>query len=91
MENRMVRELCEVLRDELVMRPRIAALLREGPKTIPEIAEALSCPGHEAALWVMAMRRYGSVEELPKAKADDYFRYRLADSCRPGLPGGRRA
>jgi hypothetical protein len=27
---------------------------------------------------VMAMRRYGSLEELPKPKADDYFRYRPA-------------
>jgi hypothetical protein len=79
MENRKVRDLCEVLRDEMVMRPKIAVLLREGPKTIPEIAEALDCPGHEVALWVMAMRRYGSVGELPKAKADDYFRYRLAE------------
>lgn len=73
------RDLGEVLRDEMVMRPRIAAVLREGPKTIPEIAGALQRPGHEVTLWLMAMRRYGSVEELPKAKADDYFRYRLAE------------
>ena len=79
MENRTVRDLCEVLRDEMVMRPRIAALLREGPKTIPEIAVALDCPGYEVALWVMSMRRYGSLEELPKAKADDYFRYGLVE------------
>jgi predicted transcriptional regulator len=72
------RDLCEVLRDEMIMRPRIAAVLREGPKTIHEIAQALDRPGHEVVFWVMAMRRYGSVEELPKAKADDYYRYKLA-------------
>ncbi len=72
------RDLGEVLRDEMVMKDRIASLLREEPKTIPEIAEALSCPVREATLWVMAMRRYGSLEEVPKPKAEDYFRYRLA-------------
>jgi hypothetical protein len=29
-------------------------------------------------LWVMALRRYGALEEIPKPKADDYYRYRLA-------------
>ena len=72
------RDLGEVLRDEMVMKDRIASLLREEPKTIPEIAEALSCPVREVTLWVMAMRRYGSLEELPKPKVEDYFRYRLA-------------
>lgn len=78
MEGEKRRDLGEVLRDEMVMKDRIASLLREEPKTIPEIAEALSCPVREVTLWVMAMRRYGSLEELPKPKADDYFRYRLA-------------
>ena len=78
MGERARRDLGEVLRDEMVMKDRIASLLREGPKTIPEIAEALACPVREVTLWVMAMRRYGSLEELPKPKADDYFRYKLA-------------
>jgi hypothetical protein len=72
------RDLAEVIRDEMVMKDRIVFLLREEPRTIPEIAEALSCPVREVVFWVMAMRRYGSLEELPKPKADDYFRYRLA-------------
>jgi len=72
------RDLGEVIRDEMVMKDRIVSLLREEPRTIPEIADALACPVREVALWVMAMRRYGSLEELPKPKADDYFRYRLA-------------
>ena len=72
------RDLGEVIRDEMVMKDRILFLLREEPRTIPEIADALACPVREVALWVMAMRRYGSLEELPKSKADDYFRYRPA-------------
>jgi hypothetical protein len=72
------RDLGEVIRDEMVMKDRIVSLLREEPRTIPEIADALACPVREVTFWVMAMRRYGSLEELPKPKADDYFRYRLA-------------
>jgi hypothetical protein len=72
------RGLDEVMRDEMVMRPRIAAVLREGPKTIPEIAEALESPAPEVTLWVMALRRYGALEELPKPKSEDYYQYRLA-------------
>ena len=71
------RPLAEVMRDEMVMRDRILAQLREGPKTIPELAEALGFPPREVTLWVMGMRRYGAIEELPKPKADDYFRYGL--------------
>jgi len=71
------RPLADVLRDEMTMRDRIEALLREGPRTIPLIAEALGAPAPEVTLWVMAMRRYGRVEELPKRKADDYYQYGL--------------
>ena len=78
MESATLRGFADVMRDEMVMRPRIAAVLREGPKTIPEIAEALSAPARDVTLWVMALRRYGALEELPKPKADDYYRYRLA-------------
>ena len=72
------RPLAEVLRDEMVAKDRIAQVLHDGPRTIPEIAEALGAPSWEVTLWVMAMRRYGALEELPKPKADDYFQYRLA-------------
>jgi hypothetical protein len=72
------RDPSEVMRDEMLVRGKIASLLREGPRTIPEIADALRCPAREVTLWVMALRRYGALEEIPKPKADDYYRYRLA-------------
>jgi hypothetical protein len=72
------RDTSEVMRDEMVMKGRIVSLLREEPRTIPEIADALGCPAREVTLWVMALRRYGALEELPKPKADDYYRYRPA-------------
>ena len=72
------RDPSEVMRDEMVMKGKIACFLGEEPKTIPEIAEALGCPAREVTLWVMALRRYGALEEIPKPKADDYYRYKLA-------------
>jgi predicted Rossmann fold nucleotide-binding protein DprA/Smf involved in DNA uptake len=75
-----LRELREVFRDEMVERDRIAAVLRTGPKTLPEIAEALGAPTDEVTKWVMAMRRYGRVRDLPKPRADDYYRYELVEA-----------
>jgi predicted Rossmann fold nucleotide-binding protein DprA/Smf involved in DNA uptake len=79
MERKETRDLAEVLRDELYMRDRIIGLLREGPKTVPDLAEALGHPSHEVVRWVMAMRRYGTIVEMPKNRADDYYQYRLAE------------
>lgn len=76
-----LRNLGEVLRDELVERDRIAAALRPGPLTIPEVAHRLGAPVAETMKWVMAMRRYGRVRELPKARADDYYRYELVEAA----------
>ena len=75
----------EMLRDEMVMRDRIAVLLRDGPLTIPDIAVRLGQPSPEVVCWVMGMRRYGMVEEEGKADGDGYFAYRLkAPAAREG-------
>lgn len=85
MSSAVPRPLAEVLRDEMIMRDRIAAVLRDGPKTIPELAELLGAPTREVTQWVMAMRRYGSLEEMPKPKMDDYFRYKLIEGHKDGV------
>ncbi len=72
------RDPSEVVRDEMAARDAIVAALKGGPRTIPEVAEALGKPAHEVTFWVMALRRYGALEELPKPKAEDYYTYRLA-------------
>jgi predicted Rossmann fold nucleotide-binding protein DprA/Smf involved in DNA uptake len=74
-----LRNLGEVLRDEMVERDRVATALRDGPKTLPEIAASLGAPVPEVTKWVMAMRRYGRIRDLPKTRADDYFRYQLVE------------
>jgi hypothetical protein len=74
-----LRNLSEVLRDELFEQDRVAAVLRTGPKTLPELAARLGAPAGEVTLWVMAMRRFGRVRDLPKSRADDYYRYELVE------------
>jgi predicted Rossmann fold nucleotide-binding protein DprA/Smf involved in DNA uptake len=77
MEKIVTRDPAEVLRDEMYLRDKIIDLLQKGPKTIPEIAAELGYPSHEVMIWVMGMRRYGTVVEMPKERADDYYHYRL--------------
>lgn len=74
------RDLREVFRDGMMERDRIAAVLRAGPKTLPELAEALHVPTPDVTKWVMEMRRYGRVRDLPKARADDYYQYALVEA-----------
>ena len=76
-EKPALRDLREIMRDEMVQRDRIVAVLRDGPKTLPEIAEAIDEPVYEVTIWVMGMRRYGRIEALPKGRADDYYQYAI--------------
>ena len=71
------RDLREVVHDEMIMKDRIAMILKEGPQTIPELAGAMGYPSHEVVIWLFAMRRYGKVEVVGKADVDGYFRYQL--------------
>jgi hypothetical protein len=79
MEKKVISDMAEVMRDEMYMRDKITALLCKGPKTVPEIAAELSYPSYEVMMWVMGMRRYGIITEMPKERADDYYQYRLRD------------
>ena len=71
------RGIQEIVHDEMIMQDRIADLLREGPRTIPELAEALKYPSHEVTIWLFAMRRYGEVEVVGRPDVDGYFQYAL--------------
>lgn len=77
MEKRKTRDLGETLRDEMVLRDDIGALLQEGALSIPEISDRLGYPSSEITQVLMAMRRYGFVEELPKSRTEDYYQYQL--------------
>ena len=71
------RDIREIVHDEMIMKDRIARILKDGPQTIPELAEALAYPSHEVTIWLFAMRRYGDVEVVGKPDVDGYFKYAL--------------
>jgi hypothetical protein len=71
------RDMREIVHDEMIMKDRIAKILEDGPRTIPELAEAVGYPSHEVAIWLFAMRRYGEVEVVGKPDVDGYFKYAL--------------
>jgi predicted Rossmann fold nucleotide-binding protein DprA/Smf involved in DNA uptake len=73
-----LRDMLDIAQDEMIMRDRIADILEQGPKTIPEIAQTLGCPTREVMVWLFGMRRYGLVEEIGRADVDGYFQYELS-------------
>jgi predicted Rossmann fold nucleotide-binding protein DprA/Smf involved in DNA uptake len=79
MSTTTIREIREIIREEPVMQPRILAALADGPRTVPEIAAAIGCPTDEVLFWVMGMRRYNKIREVPGAADEGYFRYAAAD------------
>jgi len=73
------REVREIVREEMAMHGPILEALKDGPRTIPEIAEATGAPTHEVVIWVMGMRRYGWLSEVKGSEGDGYFRYQAED------------
>ena len=73
------REVREVVREEMVMHGRILDALKEGPRTVPEIAEAIGCPTHEVVVCVMGMRRYGWMSAVKGSAGVGYFRYQAEE------------
>lgn len=76
-ETQTLRAMLDIAQDEMIMRDRIAGLLAQGPKTIPELAEALGYSSREVTVWLFGMHRYGMVEGIGRADADGYFQYEL--------------
>ncbi len=69
----------EVIREEMAMRGKITEILRDGPKTVPEVAQALGRPTEEVMFWMMAMRKYALIEETEEITEDGYYKYRLKE------------
>jgi hypothetical protein len=72
-----LRDMIDIAQDEMIMRDRIAGILEQGAKTIPELAQTLGYPSREVTVWLFGMRRYGMVEETGRVDEDGYFQYEL--------------
>lgn len=75
--NGKVRDLREVIREEMLMRDKIVDILKNGPRTVPEIAQVLGYPSNEVMFWVMGMRKYGFVAEIGEVTDEGYHKYKL--------------
>jgi hypothetical protein len=73
-----LRDPREVIREEPLMHAPIRAALAGGPLTVPELAAAIGRPANEVLYWVMGMRRYRKLVEVPEPTDEGYFRYALA-------------
>ena len=78
-----LRHMLDIAQDEMIMRDRIAGILEQGAKTIPELAEALGYSTREVTVWLFGMRRYGMVESIGRADVDGYFQYELTKRDAP--------
>jgi hypothetical protein len=79
MSGKNLRNLGEVVRDEMVMKEKILEFLEDGPKTLPQMAMHLNAPANEVIFWVMGLRRYGVIEEVGKPDSEGYFSYEAID------------
>ncbi len=74
----MSRDVREIVREEPLVRSRILDALADGPHTVPEIAAAIGAPENETMLWVMGMRKYGLLTDLPEPEGD-YYRFKAVE------------
>jgi predicted transcriptional regulator len=74
--NGEARDVREVIREEMAQRGRIMNILKDGPRTVPEISEAIGRPSHEVMFWLMGMRKYGYVVEVGEVTDEGYYKYR---------------
>ena len=73
------RDVREIIREGPLRRREILRALQDGPLTVPEIAEAIGAPTHETMYWVMDMRKYGWVAEVPEPNDEGLFSYRAIE------------
>jgi predicted transcriptional regulator len=70
-------ELQERVKEHARIKGKITKALKEGPKTVPEIAAAIGVP-RPAVFWhVMSMKKYGKIVE--GEQDGDYLRYVLVE------------
>jgi predicted transcriptional regulator len=65
------------LKEYAKIKKAILNCLKEGPKTIPQIAEATAIEDYRVTYYLMTLRKYGDVETGEIDDMDEYFFYQL--------------
>ena len=67
----------EQLKQFTKIKKNILNALKEGDKTIPQLAEALNMPKDEVLFQLMSLLKYGFVETGEIDDMDEYFYYKI--------------
>ena len=62
-----------VLKEQKALRKQLCQPMREGPKTVPELAAATGLPAAEVLWHLMAMKKYDLIEEV--GMCGEYYLY----------------
>ena len=74
----MTEEMKAFYKEQTRVKKAIRDTLRQGPKTIPDVALAAGLPTETVTWHLMAMRKYGDVIET--MTSGDYYIYRLKEA-----------
>ena len=66
-----------LLKEQKRVQKEICQFIRENPKTVPEIAEAVNMPANEVLWYIASFKKYGIVVE--DGMCADYPLYRRAE------------
>jgi len=59
------------------IKKKLIKILKEGPKTIPEIVKVMEMPASEVVFYLMTVRKYGDISVGEIDDMDEYYYYQL--------------
>jgi len=71
------KEVTEQLKQFTRAKKQMLNALKEGEKTVPQLAEALHLPKDEVMFQLMSLLKYGFVETGEIDDMDEYFSYKI--------------
>jgi predicted Rossmann fold nucleotide-binding protein DprA/Smf involved in DNA uptake len=63
------------VKESRILRKKLSDALSEGPKTVPQLAQATGIPSQDVLWHLTSMKKYGKVAEADQS--GDYFQYAL--------------
>jgi predicted ArsR family transcriptional regulator len=70
-----------MLKEQQAVRKALRRALQAGPRSVPQLAEAIGAPA-DAVLWhVTSMKKYGLVEEVGMDEDEPYYLYGLSKAA----------
>jgi len=68
-----------LLKEQQAIRRQICQALRDGPKIVPEVAQATGLPAHQVLWHLTAMKKYDLVEEV--GMCEEYYLYQRTEEA----------